>query len=344
MGRTFLLVLICVGSAHLALGDDAATQPAPAPTTRPARARKPKPVLPAKHADEILAMRLDADPATCALGRQYSLPHQILADLKDPDADVRQRAADTLKKAYFHEAKDSGGARIVYDQPDACRKILRPKEAAALLALHEYDLIHDLATEGVSDGNNAPDMDDAQAALVNMLLATGKFDDALLAAKTYYNICGLANTSKAIDLVSEALLNGPGRKDPSIVVRFKSEQAAGSQAPAGDPAASPSTGTSQSVLQSIVVDPTPYQKQLDELAEGLRNYNTLTRQGNLLLMQDKGADAVAIFQAAASITNDPKQLSAAIANVARAMRARDGCVGPANAYLLSLRQSTEPKS
>jgi len=53
-------------------------------------------------------------------------------------------------------------------------------------------------------------------------------------------------------------------------------------------------------------------------------------------MQDKGADAVPLFQESVSVTSDPKQLSAAIANVARAMRARDGCVGPANAYLLSL--------
>jgi hypothetical protein len=264
--------------------------------------------------------------------------------LKDPDAGVRQRTADTLKKAYLHEAVDSGGNRIFPDEPGACRYILRPTVAAALLALHESDLIHDLATQGLSDGIDAGAEDDIQAVLVNTLLSTGKFDEALPAAKTYYNICKLENTSKAIDLVAEALLNGPGRKDPSIVTRFKSEQAEGSQAPAADPSVSASTDATQSVLKSIVIDPAPYQPALDALTEGLRNYNTLTRQGNLLLMQDKGADAVAIFQAAASITNDPKQLSGAIANVARAMRARDGCVGPANAYLLSLRQSTDPKS
>jgi hypothetical protein len=213
-----------------------------------------------------------------------------------------------------------------------------------LMDLHQYDLIRDMAAKAVSDGNDAEFTDGAQLALVNALLATQKYDEAVVAAKTYYNICKLENTSKAIDVLAEALLNGPGRKDPSIVTRFKSEQAAGSQASAADPSAPPSTDASQSVLKSIVVDPAPYQPALDELAEGLRNYNTLTRQGNLLLMQDKGADAVAIFQAAASITNDPKQLSAAIANVARAMRARDGSIGPANAYLLSLRQSTEPKN
>jgi len=338
---------LCACWASSAYCDDASPPPTTAPTTRPARTarvRKPKVALPAKHADEILAMRLDADPATCALGRQYNLPRQIALDLKDPGAGVRQRAADTLKKAYFHELPDSGGNRIVPDEPGACRYILRPKVAPALLALHEYDLIHDLATQGVSDGNDAAGMDDGQLAMVNALLAAGKFDDALPAAKTYYNISKLENTSKAIDLVAEALLNGPGRKDPSIVTRFKREQAEGSQAPAADPSVSAAADTTQGVLKSIVIDPAPYQPALDALTEGLRNYNTLTRQGNLLLMQDKGADAVAIFQAAASITNDPKQLSGAIANVARAMRARDGCVGPANAYLLSLRQSTDPKS
>jgi hypothetical protein len=286
-------------------------------------------------------MRLDADPATCALGRQYSLPHQILADLKDPDAGGRQRTADTLRKAYLHEAVDSGGNRIFPDEPGACRYILRPTVAAALLALHESDLIHDLATQGLSDGIDAGAEDDIQAVLVNMLLSTGKFDEALPAAKTYYNICRLANTSRATDLLAEALLNGPGQKDPTIVDRFKSEQVAGAQTPAAGSASDP---PAQTVLKSIVVDPAPYQSELDKLADSPKTWASLTQQGNLLLMQDKGADAVPLFQESVSVTSDPKQLSAAIANVARAMRARDGCIGPANAYILSLQQSTGPKS
>jgi hypothetical protein len=89
LGRAFLVVFICVGSAQLALADDS-----PPPTTRPARsARVP---LPEKHADEILAMRLDPDPATCALGKRYNLSSQVGRDLIGGDDALRMRAVGVL--------------------------------------------------------------------------------------------------------------------------------------------------------------------------------------------------------------------------------------------------------
>jgi len=282
-------------------------------------------------------MRLDPDPATCALGRQYNLQRQITLDLRNADDAIRQRAADTAEKAYLHELKDSGGVRITPDEPAACRGVLRIKEASELLAIPANDTVCDLAAAATSDGNDTNGMDDSQTALVKALLASRKFDQALPAAKTLFEICKLENTSKATDLLAEALLNGPGQKDPTIVDRFKSEQVAGAQTPApGYSADSPAAVPPQTVLKSITIDPAPYEAKLQTLQDGPKTWASLTQIGNLLLMQDKGADAVPVFQQSESLTSDPKQLSAAIANVARAMRARDGCVGPANAYLLSL--------
>ena len=114
------------------------------------------------------------------------------------------------------------------------------------------------------------------------------------------------------------------------------------QIPAADSAAAPSAGAGENVLKSIPVDPAPYQVELDKLAAVAKNYDTLIQRGNLLLLQDKGADAVSVFQMAADISSDPKQASEAISGVARAMR-RDGSVGAANAYILSLRQAAEAK-
>jgi hypothetical protein len=339
-----ILGAICSCVVSSAFGDEAGP-PTTAPATRPARVRAPRVALPDKHADEILAMRLDPDAATCALGRRYNLNMQVGHDFAGRDTDLQQRAADVLEKVSFHETLDSGGARIVPDEPGWCRWNLRKTVLKPLMALQKYDLVNDMALKALSDGKdaigkNAAGLDNAQLALVNALLATGKYDDALPAAKTYYNISNLENTSKATDLLAIALVNGPGKTDPTIVDRFKSEQAAGAQPPAGD-----SSGAAlQTVLKSIKVDPAPYQEALDKAAAGPRTYDSLTQQGNLLLLQDKGGDAVPLFQLTVSLTSDPTQMSAAIANVARAMRARDGSIGAANVYILSLQQAAPPKS
>jgi hypothetical protein len=140
------------------------------------------------------------------------------------------------------------------------------------------------------------------------------------------------------------LLNGPGQKDNTIVHRFMMQQAAGAQLPPADgsPAATPSEDLGENVLKSITIDPKPYQAELDKLAAAPKTFETLTARGNLLLLSDNGAEARDSFAMALELANDQKRLAAGVANVARAIRARDGLVGGANAYILSLRGNTKP--
>ena len=83
-------------------------------------------------------------------------------------------------------------------------------------------------------------------------------------------------------------------------------------------------------------------KMTDKLAAGRRNFDTLTARGNLLLLCDRGGEARDLFEMALDLATDQKHLSAGVANVARAIKARDGCVAGSNAYLLSLRDQSKP--
>lgn len=313
------------------------------PAAPPAKANVPSAALPEKHASEILDMRLSADAATRALAKRYSLEDQIAKDLKGQNNDLQQRAVDTLQKTSFSELVDPAGDRIVSNEPTWCRRNLRPAVFQALLDLQQYDLLQKLAAKALSDGRYPVEIDRVQFELVKTLLAADKFDQALPAAKTYYNVCSLQQTSTATALLAEALLNGPGQKDPTIVKRFKDQQAAGAEAPSADGASTASADLGENILKSIPIDPTPYQAEPDKLAAGPKTFGTLTQRGNLLLLQDKGAEAVPLFQMTVDVTRDRKQIAEAVSNVARAMRARDGNVAAANAYILSLRQSAKPK-
>ena len=207
------------------------------PTTRvlrlpllPLRPAKTKPRLapvPPRSSSEILDMILSPDAATRVAARRYSLRGQIPRDLMNPDTDVQNQAVRTLEKVSLHQLSDPAGLRIISDEPSWCRRNLKPAVARRLIELKQYDLIRDMAAMALSDGRDSAGIDDAQAALAKMLLACGKFDPAVPAAKTYYNVCSLGQTSSATSLMAQALLNGPGQKDPGIVQRFKAQQDAG---------------------------------------------------------------------------------------------------------------------
>ena len=95
-------------------------------------------------------------------------------------------------------------------------------------------------------------------ARVTALLGLGKKEEALAAAKTYFNYVPLGRTMEAINFLSQTLVVArPDDKD--IVRRFKQEQLAGSQT---QPAAK------QTVLDSIKIDGQVFQKAADSDPSG----------------------------------------------------------------------------
>jgi tetratricopeptide (TPR) repeat protein len=224
------------------------------------------------------------------------------------------------------------------------RRYLRPKWLKPLIALKRYDEIETLAsTELQNLANDSACCSAMQCCRVEALLAAGKYEEALVAAKAYYNVATLAETERAINLFAEALAHTRGKDDPEIVRRFKQQQIDDAEAPTTAPATTVPAGesttlSSDSILNSIALDPAPYEQRIAAYQHTRQNHNALWAQGNLLLVSGKPAEARQCFEKAFDVA-PPDKWPAAIENIARAIRAEDGSVGRANAYILALRQS-----
>jgi len=166
-------------------------------------------------------------------------------------------------------------------------------------------------------------------------LAEGKPSEALAAAKSCFNVTWLSLTPRAIDLVCDCLV-AANPDDPDIARRFRAQQIAGATT---QPTTAPSEDSDLGapILATIKVDSSPFDAAIDKI-KGL-SYAQLTMKGNLLLVADRPREARKVFEQALRLAHGNKQLTAAVESVARSIRAEAGCVGPANAYIESLRQA-----
>jgi tetratricopeptide (TPR) repeat protein len=169
---------------------------------------------------------------------------------------------------------------------------------------------------------------------VKSLLKQGKNNEALSAAKVYYYVCRFAETKDAISLVS-LCLDTAHPEDKTIAKLFKQQQVAWAST------TQPTTGTIQPslgdpVLESISIGKPPFDAS-DVEKRIATSYISLEAKGNLLLLEGQADEAKAVFDQAYDVATD-KQASRAIENVARAIRAQNGSVGAANAYLMTVQQ------
>ncbi len=165
---------------------------------------------------------------------------------------------------------------------------------------------------------------------VKALLALNKNADALQAAKSYYNVCALKDTGTALDLVCICLTT----KDQ--VLSFRAEQAAASSAAAN----SGSNAPASSFLNSVKVDQQPYQKALEERS----SHRLSTGYANLLLAADHPHDAEMIYCELFKSASTSADLTVAIEGIARSLRAEDGNVARADAWLLALQRGNSPST
>lgn len=156
---------------------------------------------------------------------------------------------------------------------------------------------------------------------VTALLRAGKSEQALSEAKGLFNIVPLKDSGSAMLLLVDCL-TAARPNQPEVVDLFKKEQAAG----AGTSDASPST-----VLASIKVDPAVYLAAIKKLSPEDDRYHT--GQCNLLLLADRPTDARKILEQGLATAKSPKAKYYSTLDVARAMKAEDGTVGRANAWL-----------
>jgi hypothetical protein len=195
---------------------------------------------------------------------------------------------------------------------------------------------------------------------IQSLLALGKGEQALQAAKSLYNVSTMNDLPQAMLLVAQCL-NAAHPKDLAWAERFRQEQVAGAAfdgqivvqangdpnrppelqpAPTTRPTTQPDVGAA-TVLASIHVDDPAYSNAVEHWFG--EDYGGLCGKGNLLLMADRAADAKIVFDRAYAL-GAPQNLADASENIARCMKAEDGSIGRANAWILSLRPDHHHRS
>ena len=250
----------------------------------------------------------------------------IARDLATPDVRVQNQAVAAIRASFA-----SSASRAAYD--------LRNTWGSALLKAKRYAELDELCSQAIGiDAAKLDAVEALQLMRVKALIALGKQAEALAQAKALFNVSRMASTADAIRLIVECL-SPPLVKDPTLLNRYKAEQIAGAEVTKG---AATRPATSQ-VLAGVKISAAPYEAAIREL--NAEDYPTLVARGNLLLLSDKPAEARDAFERAYVIAPD-KSLAAATENLARAMKAADGTIGRANAWVLSLRpvSATSPAS
>jgi tetratricopeptide (TPR) repeat protein len=208
-----------------------------------------------------------------------------------------------------------------------------PTWAKALMAQKRFDDVEDLAVNCISARPDLLDfVETCQEARVRAKLAAGKPQEALARAKALYNVCAMPNTSKAIDLISECIYDLNKDADPAAAVRkFKLEQIKG---------ASATTRPAAGLLADVQIDHKAFERAVEKIELTDNGWPAMFGRGNLLLLAGRPADARRIFDKAYALASD-KNLAAAAESIARTIRAEDGTVGRANAWIMSLRPAEE---
>lgn len=244
---------------------------------------------------------------------------EINQQLTSDDPAIRQLAIDAIRARLSSRGLS-----------DLRSYFLRPLVNAKLNA----DIVN-LSMEGILQfPGETRSVEQTLIARIKALLALGKVEEALANAKSLFNIATMSGTSEAILVVAECL-NAAKPDDPELFNRFRDEQIAGA-------AASGSTtqpAVKSTVLAGIKVDPKPYEDALRRFTA--EDASGLMARGNLLLLADRVKDARPIFQRLYSLAgSDVNEASEALA---RLIKAEDGTIGRANAWVLSIRPQKAPR-
>jgi tetratricopeptide (TPR) repeat protein len=172
-----------------------------------------------------------------------------------------------------------------------------------------------------------------QAYRARALLYQGAWDRALFNAKGMFNIATLDKHDDAINLMDECLKDARLAKDPEIIQRFNAEQVTGALPPTTQPAGAAPASKPATVLQSITCGD-QYRAMLRRAVEHVQgtDYKAFAGCGNLYLLADQPVEAKKYFERAYQIA-PPEALAEATENLARVMKAEDGGIGRANAWL-----------
>jgi hypothetical protein len=167
------------------------------------------------------------------------------------------------------------------------------------------------------------------------LLALGLKDEAISHEKLYYNMCVTSETAESVKLLIRCLRE-THRNDEKIIEQFKAEQIAGAELTSDPPTPEKRDA---SVLAHI---PLPQEDQADYEREIKRRVNSDARDipgrtalGNFLLMAGRSDQSFDVFEDLLEYPLQPGPAADTLENAAIAIKASDGTIGRANAYILA---------
>jgi hypothetical protein len=242
---------------------------------------------------------------------------EILDQLASPDPAQKKAAVDAIRQRML--------TRGIME--------FRSNFLKAMLNNKMYKETVELADEAIlSSPWETRSVEQILQARIKALLALGQAELALSESKSLFNIASMSGTSEAILTTAECISAArPG--DVDLFNRFREEQIAGAAAAITQPATQPARSLRSSVLDGIKVDSRRYDAALAKFSG--EDGQSLMARGNLLLLADRPKEAKPIFDRMYSLSS--VELIEASEALARQMKAEDGTIGRANAWVMSIR-------
>jgi hypothetical protein len=246
----------------------------------------------------------------------------ITAELQSADPAVITQAVSDINTIL------ATNAGLISDQ-------LRGDWIKRLVALRRFDDVSQLSLRGtIIYADRVDVIDQFQQMRTMSFLWAGKPTEALAAAKQYFDVASLQDTADSILFICRCL-NSVYPDDRSVLKQYRLEQIRGAKAVA--PMQPPDS--SNSIMDKVQIDATPYAANIRGLTG--EDYHSLFVKGNLLLLAGRTDEAWDVFERAYTEAS-PGDLPTASESLARCMRAQDGTIGRANAWILSIRPKPKP--
>jgi len=150
----------------------------------------------------------------------------------------------------------------------------------------------------------------------------------MAAARGLFNVAPMAKTKDALALLADTLQRSDQDK---LYQQFVEEQRKSAEAGAA---------SGKSTVMSRIDCARPEYEEAIKKISGKDYYSQIAR-GNLYLLCGKAAEARIAMEAAYALKT-PQQLGDATENIARVIKAEDGGIGRANAFVLSVRPQASP--
>jgi hypothetical protein len=264
-------------------------------------------------------------------------PDKLLGEqILSTDSSVREQAITDIRQR-------------VADHPEAIGGLLRKYWLAPMAkAGFNDDIVIMTQTAVLADPNSVLTFEPMLRGRVYALIALGRKDEALADARRFYNVCGLDQTGRAVDLLAAAMEARFGDEAQAKIRQFRMRQMTAAVATDEPPPASSTTAPTSSddadasnsnpnaadqMILSIPVDDKLYMAEADKWKNDRRH---LTAYGNLLLMAGHADEAYAYFTDLLNRAKTDKELTYALERQSAAMRAQDGNLARAQSRLRRL--------